>query len=88
MAGEAQSHSRAGAAQERWNDSLSNDGLRYIIDRRGNRYYWSFNDLGEEYKSQRGYETPLEAVSEADQYRRMIAGRYFKAKRSATSPSP
>lgn len=36
-----------------------NDGLRYIIDRRGGPYYWEFNDLGEQHASQRGYDTPF-----------------------------
>ena len=65
-----------------------NDGLRCTIDRRSGRYFWSITDLGELHEDKRGYDTSIEAVNEADQYRRQIElGRYFKNRRSATSRS-
>src|SRR5262249_43435017 len=66
-----------------------NDGLRYTIDRRSGRYFWSLTDLGELHQGKRGFDTPLEAVSDADQYRRKIElGPDVKAKRAAASQLP
>lgn len=70
-------------------DAMSgNDGLRFVIDRRDGRYWWQFTELGQEYRSNRRYDTILDAASEADLYHRPIKlGRYFKANRLAASRS-
>lgn len=34
---------------------MSNDVLRFVIDRREGKYYWQFTELGEEHKGNRGY---------------------------------
>jgi len=65
-----------------------NDGLRVVLDRRGGRYFWTLHESGELHEGKRGYDTPIEAVNEADQDRRQIdLWRHVKNKRSATSPS-
>jgi len=65
-------------------------GTRWrAIDRRSGRYFWSLTALGELHEGKRGFDTPIEVVNDADQYRRMIElGRYVKNKRAAASQSP
>ena len=43
---------------------MSNTGLRVVIDRRDDRYWWTITDLGEQFEANRGYETIVRAAEE------------------------
>ena len=60
---------------------MSNDGFRVTIDRRGGRFYWTLNDRGEQHEGKRGYDSIIEAATEANTYRSHV--NLFKEKRGA-----
>jgi len=64
-----------------------NDGLRIILDLRGNLYFFSIHERGELYESGRGFTTAQECLEQADLHRRLTKlGRWRdqeKAKRIA-----
>ena len=40
-----------------------NDGLRFVFDLRGGKFFWTFTDLGELFESHRGFNSlPLASV--------------------------
>lgn len=65
-----------------------NDGFRLVIDQRDRFYFFTIHDRGEMHESSKGYSSLLEAVEQADLYRRLAKlGRWRDKERSrGTAP--
>jgi hypothetical protein len=51
---------------------MSNSGLRIILDQRDKLFWFSIHERGELHESARGFATAIEAVEQADLYRRLL----------------
>ncbi len=51
---------------------MSNTGLRIIIELRGNLYWFTITQHGEQHDSGRGYTSTQECLEQAELYRRLL----------------
>jgi hypothetical protein len=60
---------------------MSNIGLRFVVELRdGNSYWWALTTGGTLHESARGYSTAVEALEQADLYRRLLKLDKWRAK--------
>ena len=63
---------------------MSNDGLRVVIERRGNDLYWNMTERGVEHQGKSRGLSFVDAGREINQYLKFQSlGRHFKKQREA-----